>query len=363
MPNCLKIVRDAKMPARAQYTRDPQGKAQPQLTATETWRVIFDGNVTQLAVFDAADPNGNTLPKAGFVYNGLFCGRVNPVRSTASSLVWDVTVDMMNIQSPESQTGNWNINLKQGSAARQEVRTLDGVKKPYFNAAGDILPQLPNADIYDKTVTITWSSSTPPTWSEDVWEGCVNTDPVEFTVCGVHRKYKPFQVKVTGLPMDATRTQVGTDSSGNPINTFTYNNELSIQIRSFIDRNGKERGWVWTAPNEGFKGFDQSDGTTFGTFREQLVSGVVHSTTKNPELAARTDPTKLDPNGEDIVESGNDPVGQGVLILPYDLAPSSGAAPAYTDYNDDGRFVPYDFKAISLLFVGLNDSDQIPHAP
>lgn len=348
MANLIRVVRSMKKREQSQFSKDPSGQAKPTTTATETWQVVYDGIVDKLAVLTAPG-----LPLCGFIYNGLFCQSVNPVRSTESPYVWEVTVNYANRQPQQSKSNNYAINCRQSSVAREEVQTVDGHDKPYFNTAGELLPQLPTATLYDKVITITYTTTVPPAWVGGKFEGKVNSDTLTWTVAGITYSFAPFMVKCIGLGIGSTRTQIGTDSSGNPINQYQYDIEESFQIRSYVDVGGNERGWVWLAPNEGYKGYDYADGTTFGTFADD--GHVTIGSAKNPKATKRTDPTKLDIGGQDINMTVG--VNAPVIILPVD--PTLAGGTQYNDYADPGRFVPYKSVAMSSLFTGINDADQI----
>jgi hypothetical protein len=365
MATCKRVFLSAKKPARSQVTVDPTGKTPPQVTCTETWQVVYDGYVLEYAVQGAVDASGNHLPVAGLVYAAGFCIRVNPVRSTESAFVWDVTVDYSTYTTTSGGGAVSNVTARQGSIARQETEAVDGLEKYYFNTCGDKLPHLPTAQLFDRTISVSWSASSLPGWAGTLLEGKINSVALTGTVCGLSIAAPTMVAKCIQQGITSVRTQTG-GTVGSPTYTFLYNCEVAIQLRSFMYA-GKEWGWTWSSQNLGKRGYSlintyggASAGTNYGTFTDL---GVICSSNWTKGLTPRTDPTPMDAHSHDINDPNNSGDYTGTnkgILLPCDLSNGVGAFAGqglpYSDYGTwpDGRFAP-PMADLSVLFSGITD--------
>jgi hypothetical protein len=317
MATLLRVFLKAKSGDNSQITADPNSRGQRKIVRQETWCVVYDGVVDPITAQTAVG-----LPVAGFVYSGLYCSRLQPIRTRESPYVWDVIVDYEQQQQQANDGTVWNLNIKKSSAPREETATRDRLNLPLVNTFGELLPQLPNNVLYDEAWTITWSTRVAPNWGKI--DGKTNSDPVTFTICGITRNYSKSQVKVVGSGFSCTKIITST-SGDTPQFSFIYECELNIQCR--------DPKWVWAAPNEGWRGFDDSD--TADTFREA-------------DGTPRTAPTKLSLDGHALDD------GAVVLKLPDDAIDQSTPSAGRT-YAADGAFELESQVALSPLFSTLHD--------
>lgn len=318
MATLLRVFLKAKSGDNSQITADPSQKGQRKISRQETWCVIYNGVVDPITAQTAPG-----LPVAGFVYNGLYCSRLQPRRMNESPYAWEVVVDYEQWQQQSNDGKVWNLNIRKGTAAREETVTRDRLNLPLVNAVGDMLPQLPTNTLYDETFTITWSTSVAPNWGKI--DGKTNSDSVTFTICGITRNYSKSQVKVIGSGF--TSTKITSDTSGDtPQFSFIYECEITIQCR--------EPKWVWTAPNEGWQAYDDN-----GDLRE-VIDPKTH--------APKTSPTKLSRGGTALAPTDT------VLKLPDALY--GGPTPnAGRTFPEDGSFELESQVALSSLFSTLRD--------
>lgn len=290
MARLIRVFLDPKSGDNAQMTADPNQKGQRKISRQETWTVIYDGVVDPITAQTAAG-----LPVAGFVYGGLYCMRLQPTRTRESPYVWKVIVEYEQWQRQSSDGKVWNLNIKKSSASREETATRDRLNLPLVNVVGDMLPMLPNNVLFDEAWTITWSTSVAPNWGDI--DGKTNSDSVTFTICGITRNYSKSQVKVVGSGFSSTK--IITDTSGDtPQFSFIYECELNIQCR--------KPKWVWTAPNEGWKGMVvDALSDTYDTFRDS------QGTPNTSPTKMALDGTELAPNAT-VLKLPDDAIGQSI---------------------------------------------------
>jgi hypothetical protein len=324
MPNLVRVFLDPKSPDDIQISQDASGKGQKKQTAQETWTVIFDGVVDKATAANAAG-----LPLVGRVYNGLFCTRVNPRRDAGSPFVWRVLVDY---ETRTPQDGNndgtvWNLQINCSSAPREETATQDRLGLFLTNTFGELLPELPNVTLYDDVYAITWSTSVPPP-DQDL-NGRTNSDAFSFTIAGVTRSFSKSQAKITDSGWSSDK--IITDTSGDTVQSrFVYNRRLTVQVR--------KPKWVWTAPNEGWRGYnDRDEVATFADPNDGSEGAI-----------PRTSPTKMSLDGHALGK------GEEPLKLP-DAAIGKTVPSACRTYVEDGAFEIEKQVAMGPLFSKLHD--------
>lgn len=312
----------------AQISADPNSRSQNKITATETWDVIYDGSVSQLTAMTAAG-----LPIAGRVYNGLFCARVHPVRRNESPYAWKVQVDYENIVK-DAEKKVWNLNIPKGSVMREETASRDRLNLPLVNTVGELLPQLPNITKVDETWMISWSTSEAPNWGEI--DGKTNSDTITFTICGITRTFTKSQVKIMVSGFSSTKVIASTVDEVTTM-FYIYDCELTIQVR--------KPKWVWSAPNEGFRGMLTVAGVNkIGTFSD------------GQDNMPRSSPTKIGFTGIAL------PAGATVLKIPDDMigVPIPNGSRIYLS---DGAFELEEQVSMADLFAAFDDTPLPPPPP
>jgi hypothetical protein len=328
-PTLQRVYKDARKSDQSQVTIDPNGKSPATQTVRESWVVIYaptGGTVDQITA-----QNATGLPVVNTVYtiggSAVICTSKQAVRRKESPFVWDVLVEY----SKRTLTGggtttNFNISIRKTSAAREETATVDRLGLPLSNTYGQLLPQLPNVTLYDEVLTITFDTSVVPTWGDI--EGKTNNDSVSFTICGISRSFTKSQMKCIGATYGVTK-QVNAITGGVVTYNYIYNCELVFQIR--------KPKWVWTAPNEGWEGYNDSD--VQDTFRNPRT---------DPQGAPLTAPAKMSLDGHRLYP------GDNIIKLPND-AIGAAIPNGNRTYDADGAFELEQQASFSSLLTPLND--------
>jgi hypothetical protein len=334
--NFVKLWRPGKSSDYAQVNQDPNGRGERTYAKQDTYMVQFDGSTDAILVASNVDAIAAGLPELGKVYGGLFCSSVRPTRINESPYVWRVDVNLSTIAQQTSQTSNlWNLSLRKATASRDVTRNHDRLGLPLCNTFADLLPQLPTATLFDDVFAFSWTTSEAPNEAFEDMKGKLNDEEFSFTLCGITRSFEKSQAKCIQADFSVTKVINSTSGGTNQI-AFLYQVEFAMQIR-------KPR-WVWTAPNEGWRGF-VDDSETIDLFRDGNGTGPVTN-----KSTPRTAPTKMDFDGFELL-----PETAQIILLPNDAIGQATPA-AGRNYTDEGAFELEDVNSnFAPLFQLLHD--------